>query len=70
MEKAFRFIGGTPFFCCKWFDTSATELYNLSEDLGETKDLSKTNPAQLARLRKRLAAWRTLMGVDVPFRSN
>jgi hypothetical protein len=39
------------FFCWKWFDTSATELYDLAEDLGETKDLSKTNLAQLAFVR-------------------
>jgi arylsulfatase A-like enzyme len=32
-------------------------LYNLSKDIGETKDLSQSQPKQLARLRKLLGNW-------------
>ncbi len=42
----------------KWVDHSGTEgLYNLANDIGEDRDLSKERPDMLAMVKKRYAAW-------------
>lgn len=43
-----------------------TELYNLKDDIGETKDLSKQNPELAAGLRRDLHAWREKVGAQMP----
>jgi arylsulfatase A-like enzyme len=40
------------------FETGAVELYNLSDDLGETKDLAASMPELTAKLTKMLHDWR------------
>jgi arylsulfatase A-like enzyme/alpha-L-fucosidase len=40
------------------FTTKEIELFNLREDLGETKNLASQNPAKVAELKGKLAAWR------------
>lgn len=40
------------------FETGRTELYNLKTDIGETKDLSATDPARRSNLYLRLRRWR------------
>jgi len=42
------------------------ELYNIAEDIGETKDLSKQQPEKAAALRAKLDAWRKSVGAQLP----
>jgi arylsulfatase A-like enzyme len=46
------------------------ELYNLKDDIGETKDLSKENPEQVAALLRDLHAWREKVGAQMPEKSS
>ena len=41
----------------RWYDDNSVELYNLADDLGETKDLASAKPALATRLNKRLGDW-------------
>jgi arylsulfatase A len=50
----------------EYFEDGRVELYNLREDLGETKDLAAAMPDKTAELRKKLAAWRTSVGAQMP----
>ncbi|MCX5683467.1 MAG: sulfatase [Planctomycetota bacterium] len=50
----------------EYFEDNRVELYNLREDLGETKDLAATMPDKAAELRKKLADWRTSVGAQMP----
>jgi arylsulfatase A-like enzyme len=50
----------------EYFEDNRVELYNLREDLGETKDLAATSPEKAAGLRKKLADWRTSVGAQMP----
>ncbi len=47
----------------KPFDESAFELYNLSEDKGETKDLSKSNPGKFKEMMKEWEMFKQKVGV-------
>ena len=51
------------------FETGELSLYNLADDIGETKDLAKENPAKVAELHNMLRRWRAETGAD-PMRSN
>lgn len=51
------------------FETGKLSLYNLADDIGETNDLSESEPARLARLHGMLKAWRDEVGAD-PMRPN
>lgn len=51
------------------FETKTRSLYNLADDIGETKDLSAEEPAKLAELHGMLKAWRDEVGAD-PMRPN
>ena len=46
------------------FETGQLSLYNLSEDLGETIDLSERHPERVSSLYNRLTAWRSAVGAD------
>jgi lysophospholipase L1-like esterase len=48
------------------FETGRTELYNLREDIGETKDLAAEKPELAAKLEKMLRDWRTSSGSIMP----
>jgi arylsulfatase A len=50
----------------EYFEDNRVELYNLREDLGETKDLAAASPEKAAGLRKKLADWRTSVGAQMP----
>jgi len=50
----------------EYFEDGRVELYNLREDLSETKDLAATSPEKAAELRKKLADWRTSVGAQMP----
>ena len=45
------------------FDETAFALYNLSDDLGETKDLSKSNPQKFKEMMKEWELFKKKTGV-------
>lgn len=49
-----------------FFEESRVELYNLREDIGETKDLAGAQPAKAAAMRRRLEAWLRATGAQIP----
>ncbi|WP_233215395.1 sulfatase [Rhodopirellula bahusiensis] len=50
----------------EFYETDTAELYDLSVDIGETNDLSKTEPERFAELRDALRKWQTDMGAKMP----
>ena len=49
-----------------FYDRRKWELYDLSADIGETRDLSGTQPQTLRRLAKKMAALLTQRGAQYP----
>lgn len=49
----------------EYFEDNHVELYNLRDDLGETRDLAAQQPERAARLRERLRAWRKEVGAQL-----
>jgi arylsulfatase A-like enzyme len=51
----------------KWIESAkGGGLYDLASDLGETRDLSRERPEELARVKARWAAWRAEMDASEP----
>ena len=50
----------------EFFETGKLELYNLKDDLGERKDLSKARPEKVKELHDKLKAWRKAVGAPRP----
>jgi arylsulfatase A-like enzyme len=50
----------------EYFEDGRVELYNLKDDLSETKDLAAAMPDKAAELRKKLADWRASVGAQMP----
>jgi len=50
----------------KWYDDESVELYNLSDDLSETNDLSEKMPRTAADLKRKLEAWLAESGAAMP----
>ena len=46
------------------YEDGSVELYNLANDLGETRDLAKEQPERAAALQQKLAAWRRSVGAQ------
>jgi len=59
-------IHAGDFKLLEFFETGAVELYNLRDDMGETRNLAAQSPAQVQALRAKLAAWRTQVGAAMP----
>ena len=47
------------------FDPEGVELYNLADDLGETRNLATAEPARTADLRRELETWRRAVGAEM-----
>lgn len=54
----------------EWFETGHRELYNLADDLGETKNLIKAEPQKAEELQDRMNAWRRLTDAPIPTTPN
>ncbi len=52
------------------FETKRIELFDLANDIGESRDLSKTHPDQAHKLAGELAAWRKRLKAGMPTRPN
>ena len=50
----------------EWFEDGSVELYDLSVDISEHRDLSVERPADMARLLEALRAWRQEVGANMP----
>ncbi len=50
----------------EFFETGATELYNLRDDLSQKTDLAKAQPDKAADLRAKLVAWRAAVKAPMP----
>ena len=50
----------------EWFEDGSVELYDLSDDISERRDLSVDRPADTARLLGALRAWRQEVGANMP----
>jgi len=54
----------------EFFEDSSLELYNLKDDIGETKNLAERMPDKTRALHQRLVAWRTAVKAPVPTERN
>jgi arylsulfatase A-like enzyme len=52
----------------EWFEDGSVELYDLSTDLGERKNIAELEPETAAELRDRLARWRDSIDANMPVR--
>lgn len=50
----------------EFFEDHHLELYNLSDDIGETKNLATTNPDKAKELHTQMLAWRESIGAKMP----
>jgi arylsulfatase A len=48
------------------YEDDHVELYNLADDLGETRDLARSMPEKAEALRRRLHDWRKAVGAQMP----
>ena len=52
-------------------ETGENELYNLKNDIGETKDVASQNPKLVKKLSSELEKWKKKMNAQMPtFRNN
>ena len=54
----------------QYFEDGGLELYNLRNDIGETTNLAKSNPAKTQQLLERLQSWREATEAPVPTQPN
>lgn len=50
----------------EFFEDGRLELYNLAEDIGETKNLAASNPDKTTELHAKMKAWREEVGAKMP----
>lgn len=50
----------------EFHDDSHVELFNLREDIGESRDIASDQPETVNHLRSRLQAWREEVGAQMP----
>ncbi|TLV02300.1 sulfatase [Dyadobacter luticola] len=54
----------------QFYEDGRVELYNIREDIGETKDLSKSNPVKSKELKDKLNAWIAKTNAPIPTQLN
>lgn len=59
-------IRAGDFRLVEFYEDSRVELYNLKDDIGETRDLATVQPERAAALRQKLHAWRQTVGAQMP----
>lgn len=65
-STTFSAVRDGDFRLVEFFEDSHLELYNLRDDLGEERDLSKTMPDKTRELHAMLKAWRDSVGAQFP----
>ena len=58
-----------PFKLLEFYDAGRTELYNLTDDIGEQNNLAEEMPETTSELRALLAAWLASVGAEMPRRN-
>jgi len=66
--------GATPYAAVRhgdwklieFYEDSHVELYNLKDDIGESRDQAKTNPDKAAELQQELHAWQSRVKAQMP----
>ena len=66
--------GATPYSAVRegdwklihFFENDRVELYNLKDDVGETRDRAQSEPRRAGELRAKLNAWRAGVGAQLP----
>jgi hypothetical protein len=54
----------------EFLEDGKLELYNLAEDIGETKNLAEANPQKTQELYTRLVAWRKEVNAPMPTKND
>jgi arylsulfatase A-like enzyme len=54
----------------EWFESGRLELYNLKDDIGETKNLADDRPEKLDELHATMVAWRRAVDAPIPTTPN
>ncbi|MEE2706145.1 MAG: sulfatase [Planctomycetota bacterium] len=54
----------------EWFETGRLELYNLKNDIGESKNLVESQPQELKRLYEAMKGWRAKVKAPIPTTPN
>lgn len=54
----------------QFYEDGRVELYNIRADIGETKDLAKSNPSKTKELKDKLEAWKQKTSAPVPTQLN
>ncbi|MFV1994640.1 MAG: sulfatase [Verrucomicrobiales bacterium] len=54
----------------QYFEDGGLELYNLADDIGESRDLSSSMPEKVAELKRLLENWRRDVNAPVPTEAN
>ena len=50
----------------QWFETGEYSLYNIAKDIGEKKDLAKSDPSRVRDLSEKLTQWQLKVGAKYP----
>ena len=50
----------------EYFEDGTLELYNLADDIGESKNLATTHPEKASELHTKLKQWREKTGAAIP----
>ena len=50
----------------EWFEDNSVELFNLADDIGESKNLSNEQPERAKKMADMLAAWRNSIDANMP----
>jgi arylsulfatase A-like enzyme len=54
----------------EFLEDGRLELYNLADDIGETRNLAKDNPAKAKELHARLVLWRNQVNAPMPSKND
>ncbi len=54
----------------EWFESGRVELYNLADDLGESKNLADSEPSTRDRLMAEMKRWRADVNAPIPTKMN
>jgi arylsulfatase A len=54
----------------EYFEDGRLELYNLKDDIGESRNLAASMPDKAAAMKEMLAAWRKEVGANMPIRKD
>ena len=62
MQSPAGAIRDGDFKLIEYFENGTLQLFNLRHDLGEQRDLAKSDPAKARELQQKLSDWRTKVG--------